>query len=180
MDVDDTRSARYDVALSIFAGTFGGKQEQLLMESIVLESTRIAELEAQYQSARSSADDLLSALEHDVSELEGSAQKAGREIEAVQSAMNSFERVRVRQRRPPDADAERDASTYATATALLEERIRQDQIRLESLQATIEAYEPKAFLRNSRAQELYLQLKALLGAQERELRSMLRPLTKSS
>jgi hypothetical protein len=52
MDVEAIRSERCEVALSIFDEAFGGKQEQSLMKAVTLESTRIAELEAQYQSAR--------------------------------------------------------------------------------------------------------------------------------
>jgi small-conductance mechanosensitive channel len=79
----------------------------------------------------------------------------------------------------PDANPQRDNGTYATASALLDERIAQAHGRLEAVQTTIQSFEPKPYLKIPQAQELYLQLRALLTAQEKELRALLHPFTRN-
>jgi ABC-type Na+ efflux pump permease subunit len=177
--IEALRAERYNIAKSIFADTFGSPREQKLMEAVMVETGRIAELESQYAEANASASALLAKAEQNVAKTEEAAQQAAKEVGALQAAIDGYKRTRTRQKGTADTDAQRDSSTYATATTLLDERVAQAQHRLEELQSIIESYEPKPFLKNPQAQELYLQLRSLLSAQEKELRALLRPFSRT-
>jgi chromosome segregation ATPase len=179
-DIVALRRERYSTAKCIFAETFGTVREQKLMDAVILESGRIADLENQFSEARAAASDLLAKAEASVAKTEEAAQQAAKEVAELQAAIDAHKRTRTRQRAAVDGDAQRNSGTYATATALLDERIAQAQRRLDGIQATIESYEPRPFLKNGQAQELYLQLKSLLTAQEKELRALLRPFARSA
>jgi chromosome segregation ATPase len=178
-DIEALRRERYSVAQSIFANTFGTTREQKLMDAVITESRRIADLEIQYSEARRTATDLLAKAEQGVARTEEAAQQAAKEVTALQAAIDAFKRTRTRQKGTAENDAQRDSGTYATAAAILDDRIAKAQQRLDEIQATIESYEPKPFLKNPQAQELYLQLRSLLSAQEKELRALLRPFARN-
>jgi chromosome segregation ATPase len=174
-DLESLRRERYRVAQSIFDGSFGSAREQKLMDAVLVESGRMADLENEYADARATTTELLGTVEKSVAKTEEAAQQAANEVNRLQTAIETYKRTHTRMKNTTGHDAQRDTGTYATATTLLEERIGQAQRRLEELQAVIESYEPKPFLSEPQAQELYLQLRALLTAQEKDLRALLRP-----
>jgi chromosome segregation ATPase len=178
-DIQALRQERYSIAQSIFAQTFGTTREKKLMDAITVECGRMSDLENQYAEARAAIAELLAKAEQEVVKTEEAAQQAAKEVAALQTEIDTHKRSRTRQKGMTESDAQRDSGTYATATALLDDRVAQAQRRLDELQATIESYEPKPFLKNSQAQELYLQLRSLLSAQEKELRALLRPFTRN-
>jgi hypothetical protein len=180
MQSDALRRERYRVAKSIFAKTYGAAREQKTIEAVLVESARISELEVQYADASKRAAGLLAEAEQEVLKAERAAQQAAREVAALQVAIDQHKRARMRPAPRADADAQRDSGTYATASALLDERIAQAHARLEDAQAAIHAFEPRPYLGDPQAQELYLQLRALLTAQEKELRALLRPFTRNA
>jgi hypothetical protein len=179
-DLEGIRAERYEIAKAILAGTFGIEREQSEMEAVRLESSRIATLELQIVSARSATTELLEKTEASVVQVESAAQQAAKDLNSLQTAVDTNKRNQARQKGALDIDAHRDSETYATATALLNDRIRLAQDRLVAAEKLIDSYEPGSFLKNPEAQSLYLQLRALLAAQEKELRTFLRPLTKTS
>jgi hypothetical protein len=177
--VEALRRDRYRVAKSLFAGTYGSPREQKTIEAVLVESARISDLEVQYADASKKATELLAQVEQEVVKTERASQQAAKEMAALQAAIDHYKRARIRPVPRADADPQRDSGTYATASALLDERIAQAHTRLEAIQATIQSFEPKPYLKNPQAQELYLQLRALLTAQEKELRALLRPFTRT-
>lgn len=156
-------------------------KELKLIETIGKEWTDIYDLNSQYASAKHATEELLKDTEREVTEIEAAAQKATEEISMLQKKIDILKQSQTKQKAMAESDAQKNESTYTTATNLLNDRIRSAQTQISMLQEMIEGYEPQLFLKNEQAQTLYLQLRALLAAQEKELRTFLRPhLTKSA
>ncbi|OHT06186.1 hypothetical protein TRFO_25895 [Tritrichomonas foetus] len=180
-ELEELRAVRYADARTLWTGSFWqNEREMKTADTINKESVRIFELEQQYQSAQAATADLIESTEAEISKLEEEAKNASSGISKIEKALDNFKKTQNKQKAVSENELHKDHNTYQTATKLLNERVAQAQIELQSIKETIEGYEPRAYLKNPQAQELYLQLRALLTAQEKELRTFLRSATQTN
>lgn len=180
-DIASIRASRWAEATAILTDSLGNMpKERQLMQTIGKEWLDIYDLNAQYSSAKAATEELLKDTEREVLEVETAAQKSTEDISMLQKKIDVLMQSQARRKSTMEADAQKSENTYTTATNILNDRITAAQTQLAMLQEMIEGYEPQRFLKNEQAQDLYLQLRALLTAQEKELRTFLRPLTKST
>ena len=177
---EQLRADRYAAARTLWTGNFWQSEREIKsVEIINRESLRILELEQQYASAQDALSELISSTEAEITKLEELSQNATNSITKLEKELEIFKKTQSKQKAMTENELQKDQNTYQTASKLLDERLKQAQIELESVKETIESFEPRPFLKNPQAQELYLQFKALMTAQEKEIRALLRTATKS-
>ena len=175
-DIASIRAQRYEFARAFLAGESEDQEKEMqIMETIASECEEIQDLEMKYASAKDATEQIMKETEAEVADVEAAAAKASEDIAKLQKRVEMMKQDRAKGRAWADSDSQKSESTYATAINLLNERLKAAQTQLEMLQELIESYESQKFLKNPQAQDLYLQLRALLTAQEKELRSFLRP-----
>ena len=174
-DVERLRRIRYARSRTLWTGSFFTSDDERLSSEISnRECLRLFELDQQFTSFCDAAADVSRAAEAELSRLESLSDAASAGIAKIERSLDVYKKSQNRQKAVSENELQRDQNTYQTAAKLLDERIKQAQIEIDSLKESIGAYEPRPFLKNKQAQELYLQLRALLTAQEKELRSFLR------
>lgn len=179
-DIEELRAERYADARTLWTGNFWrNEQEMKIVEIVNKESIRIFELEQQYSNAQAALDELLHDTEQRIMDLEEESQAASSGISRLEKELDNFKKSQSRQKAITENELQQDHNTYQNATRLLDERLRQSQLELQSVKETIDNFEPREYLKNPKAQELYLQLRALLTAQEKEIRSKLRTTPKT-
>ena len=179
-DLASIRAQRYEFARMFLAGESENYEKEMqIMETIASECEEIQDLENKYSSAKAATEQIMKETEEEVVAVEAAADKASQEVGRLQKRVEMMKQDRAKGRALADSDSHKSESVYQTAINLLNERLHAAQTQLEMLQELIESYESQKFLKNPQAQDLYLQLRALLTAQEKELRSFLRPMTRS-
>ena len=179
-EVEQIRADRYAAAKALWTGNFWQNEREIkTVEIINRESLRILELDQQYASAQDAMNDLINSTEAEIVQLEELSKNASNGIAKLEKELEMFKKTQSKQKAMTENELQKDQNTYQTASKLLDERLRQAQVELESVKETIESFEPRPFLKNPQAQELYLQFKALMNAQEKEIRALLRTVTKS-
>jgi hypothetical protein len=180
MDLGALRQERYEIAISILDGEHPQNEELRLKQAMDGELLRIQELDEMYRDAKLEADELIEDTREEVDRMEKVAEMSVKDLEMLEETVNRMKKNRAKQAESALSEAERDSKTYATASGILRERINQARNELMNLEAVIESREQRSVMRNAEAQALWLQLRALLSAQDRELRSKLRPLSQIS
>lgn len=179
-EIEQLRADRYAASRTLWTGNFWQNEREIKAVDIInRESLRIFELEQQYASAQEALNELTSSAESEIVQLEQLSQNASNGIAKLEKELEMFKKTQSKQKAMTENELQKDQNTYQTASKLLDERLRQAQIELESVKETIESFEPRPYLKNPQAQELYLQFKALINAQEKEIRALLRTATKS-
>lgn len=167
------RQQNYNIAASILDGSYlKSPQRQKTVSIINQEIEKIVELDEQYQKAIEASNPVIQSSKEQISQLEAKINQISDLEEKLENLVQSIQKSRSQEKNIAQKEISKDMETYSTATHLLEERIQKAQDKLDSIQQTLDSFEAEKILHNPQAQELLIQLRSLLAAQEKELRSL--------
>ena len=171
--MNQKRQQNYDQALAILDGTYL-KSIATQKKSAVInqEVSRILELDDQYEKAIYASENAVKAIQQEISLVEEEAAKTQKIYQELATSVQNLVHSRNQDKLTTKREVSKDLETYTAANQLLQERIQKAEEKLDEIQEIINGFQSEKIFHNTQAQELYLQLRSLLSAQDKELHSL--------
>ncbi|EAX90743.1 hypothetical protein TVAG_092160 [Trichomonas vaginalis G3] len=139
------------------------------IKTVNSESLRIFQLENEYKEAESKTGAITKQAEDYVVKLEEKAALYADEVKKLENQLDQYKQKKAEFKASIESEIKSDNKTFDKAETVLEQRIQTANDTIADLTQKINALEKLITLRMPEAQELLIQLRALLSAQSKEL-----------
>ena len=139
------------------------------IKTVNSESLKIFQLENEYKEAESKTGAITKQAEDYVVKLEEKAALYADEVKKLENQLDQYKQKKAEFKASIESEIKSDSKTFDKAETVLEQRIQTANDTIADLTQKINALEKLITLRMPEAQELLIQLRALLSAQSKEL-----------
>ena len=169
--IDDIRLKRYETARRLWSEEFF--EDQKLMKSINTVNEQCLEcfkLEQNYNNAEKTVGSGLDILERKVDEAEKLSVKNNEGVTKLGQTLDDYNKRKLQYKSELQNEDRSDNKVFNKAEKTIKSRIEACHERVAFVKHTIDSIEVDETLRNPKAQELLNQLRALLNAQQKDLK----------
>lgn len=171
MSIDDLREERYKQARELWSGNFFvGKSKMEAIGVVNSESLYCFNLENDYNSAVSKIDGVYEESEKKVIALEKQAKKSTEDVQKLEETLTKYKKDKAAFKASVDKEIKSDMSSFRESEKALNKKLEKANADIEKINDAINKIEVETSLQNPRAQELLIELRAMLLQQSKELK----------